>query len=172
MSVDSKIDYVDDVGVGFHSVHVNSLMLGGASISVNEAAILDTGTNILLAPTKVMRSLQSAMCKDSALVSCDNLWSNECVSLTKEQVDAYPSLTMQLNGTMLEMSSADYLLLGSPLSDKANQYCLGIRDGGRAGGSGFIIGDTTMRNYYLVFDLEEKRIGWGKVNKDTCGSIA
>jgi hypothetical protein len=39
------------------------------------------------------------------------------------------------------------------------------------GGSGFIIGDTTMRNYYLVFDLAKKRIGWGDVNKDQCGSI-
>ena len=171
LSVDGKVDYVDDVGLGFHSVHVNSLILGETSISVNEAAILDTGTNILLAPTNVMKSLQSAMCKDSSLVSCDALWSNKCVSLTKQQVDAYPSLTMKLDGTLLEMSSSDYLLLGSPLADKEDQYCLGIRDGGSAGGSGFIIGDTTMRNYYLVFDLEGKKIGWGKVNKETCGSV-
>ena len=172
LSIDGKVDYVDDVGLGFHSVHVNSLVLGETSISVNEAAILDTGTNILLAPTKVMSSLQDAMCKDSSLVSCNDLWSNKCVTLTKEQVDAYPSLTMKLDGTLLEMSSSDYLLLGSPLADKGDQYCLGIRDGGSAGGSGFIIGDTTMRNYYLVFDLEGKKIGWGKVNKDTCGSVA
>ena len=29
-----------------------------------------------------------------------------------------------------------------------------------------------MRNYNLVFDLAEKRIGWGKVNASACGSIA
>jgi len=48
--------------------------------------------------------------------------------------------------------------------------CLGIRDGGSAGGSGFIIGDTTMRNYYLVFDLARRKIGWGNVSA-ACGSV-
>ena len=59
------------------------------------------------------------------------------------------------------------LLLRSPLATKADQYCLGIRNGGS---TGFIIGDTTMRNYYVVFDKAQRRIGWGKVNKETCGS--
>jgi hypothetical protein len=58
------------------------------------------------------------------------------------------------------MSPADYLLTGSPLAPTADAYCLGIKNGGDAGG-GFIIGDTTMRNYYLVFDLAGRRIGWG-----------
>jgi len=31
-----------------------------------------------------------------------------------------------------------------------------------------------MRNYYLVFDLARRQIGWGAVSKkaDGCGSIA
>merc|ERR1719197_1092927 len=90
--------------------------------------------------------------------------------MTDAQVDAYPPLSLQLDGIALEMSSRDYLLLGSPLASSAGQYCIGIRNGGSAGGSGFIIADTTMRHYYLVFDLAERRIGWGKVNKETCGS--
>ena len=75
LSIDGKVDYVDDVGLGFHSVHVDPLVLEKRD-PVNEAAILDTGTNILLAPTKVMSSLQDAMCKDSSLVSCNDLWSH------------------------------------------------------------------------------------------------
>ena len=67
------------------------------------------------------------------------------------------------------MSSKDYLLRGSPLASSAGQYCLGIRSGGNL----FIIGDTTMRNYYLVFDYAQQRIGWGPVSTkaDGCGSI-
>jgi hypothetical protein len=91
--------------------------------------------------------------------------------MTMAEVDAYPSLSMQLDGALLEMSARDYILQGSPVAEKPGQFCLGIRDGGSAGGSGFIIGDTTMRNYYLVFDLGGKKIGWGKVNRDNCGSI-
>jgi hypothetical protein len=187
LSVGGKVNYVPDVGFGFHSVQVESITLTTSKshigkekkqlmaplshdIPVNSAAILDTGTNILLAPTNVMNSLQSSMCSDSSLSQCDALWKNECVELTKEEVDAYPSLAMNLDGTKLEMSSKDYLLLGSPLATKSDQYCLGIRDGGSAGGSGFIIGDTTMRNYYLVFDLAKKQIGWGPVSGN-CGNV-
>jgi hypothetical protein len=182
LSVNGAVTYVPDVGFGFHSVQVESLTLAGAgasnstskatNIPVGEAAILDTGTNILLAPTKVMTALKSAMCGDATLKQCDSLWSNTCVDLADTDVDAYPSLSMNLdNGLSLDMSPRDYILQGSPVATKPGQWCLGIRDGGSAGGSGFIIGDTTMRNYYLVFDLGAKRIGWGKVNKDTCGSI-
>merc|ERR1712194_543297 len=145
--------------------------LGGSTIQVGMSAILDTGTNVLLLPSRVFSGVQKSMCSDSSLARCSQLWSNSCVALTDAQVDAYPPLSMQLDGISLQMTSRDYLLLGSPLAASAGQYCLGIRDGGSAGGSGFIIGDTTMRHYYLVFDLAEKKIGWGKVNKNTCGSI-
>merc|ERR1712007_43182 len=87
--------------------------------------------------------------------------------MTDAQIDAYPALSMKLHGATLEMTSRDYLLQGSPLATSDGQYCLGIRNGGR---SGFIIGATTMRNYYVVFDKKQQRIGWGKVNKRTCGS--
>ena len=172
LSVDGRVDYVDDVGFGFHSVQVSSMQLGSSQpISVGASAILDTGTNVLLAPSKVMSALQTSMCASSSLVHCNDLWENKCVDLTDEQVSAYPPLSLQLDGVTLEMSSRDYLLRGSPLAASASQYCLGIRDGGSAGGSGFIIGDTTMRNYYLVFHLDEKKIGWGKVDEENCGSI-
>jgi len=171
LSVDGKVTYVKDVGNGFHSVQVNSVQLGQASIEVGEAAILDTGTNVLLVPTAVLKEMEKTMCADSSLASCSDLWNGKCVDLTDSQVAAYPPLALQLDSIDLEMTPADYLLKGSPLASSSSQYCIGIKDGGSAGGSGFIIGDTTMRNYYLVFDLAENKIGWGPVNKDKCGSV-
>merc|ERR1712146_869054 len=147
------------------------MKLGSSTIQVGESGILDTGTNVLLVPSKVYKELQSSMCSDKSLAHCADFWENKCFSLTDAELDAYPPLSLQLDGISLDMTSRDYLLLGSPLAGSAGQYCLGIRDGGSAGGSGFIIGDTTMRHYYLVFDLAQKRIGWGKVSKDNCGSL-
>ena len=53
LSEGGKVTYVPDVGRGFHSVQVSALTLGGAgsnsssaTVSVNAAAILDTGTNV------------------------------------------------------------------------------------------------------------------------------
>lgn len=173
---DGPVNYVPDVGLGFHSVKVESLLLNGHSpspttIGVGKSAILDTGTNVLLLPSSVMSDLQESMCLDSKLKSCNDLWTKKCVTLTADEIAAYPPLSMKLDGLTLDMSPEDYLLFGSPQASSPDQVCLGIRDGGSAGGSGFIIGDTTMRNYYLVFDLEGKKIGWGKVNAKTCGSL-
>lgn len=167
---DGPIVYVPDSGLGFHSVSVASLNLGGSKITVGKSAILDTGTNVLLLPSSTFAEMRRLMCSDASLASCAELWGNDCVDMTDAQVDAYPPLALQLHGAVLEMTSRDYLLRGSPIATSASQYCLGIRDGGNAGGSGFIIGDTTMRHYYLVFDLARRRIGWGKVNRKTCGS--
>lgn len=170
-----EIAYVPDVGAGFHSVKVESLVLGGEVLAgTGGSAILDTGTNVLLVPSKAMKALQSSMCADPSIAtSCTALWTSaaQCADLTEAQVDAFPPLALRLDGLDLNMTSRDYLLRGSPLAASAGQFCLGIRDGGSAGGSGFIIGDTTMRSFYLVFDLAQKRIGWGKVNRDTCGSL-
>lgn len=162
--------YVDDVGNGFRAVQVNDMVLGNTSLKISGSAILDTGTNVLLVPSQAMPVLQSSMC-NSGLKNCDELWANKCVELTQEEVAAYPPLAMRLDGIDLEMTSEDYLLQGSPLASSRTQYCLGIRDGGSAGGNGFIIGDTTMRHYYLVFDLERQKVGWGKVNKTNCGNV-
>ena len=67
LSVGGKVNYVPDVGFGFHSVQVESITLTTSKshigkekkqlmaplsndIPVNSAAILDTGTNILCTP--------------------------------------------------------------------------------------------------------------------------
>merc|ERR1712150_140343 len=152
---------------GFSEVQVSTINVGSAVVAVNQSALLDTGTNILVLPTQLFGSVKSSMCADGKLQGCARLFSDQCLQLTEEEVDSYPPLNLQLDGVTLEMTSRDYLLIGSPLAEVAGQYCLGITSGGHM----FVIGDTTMRHYYLVFDGVNHRIGWGKVNKDNCGSI-
>eukprot|EP01047_Picozoa_sp_COSAG01_P029584 COSAG01_NODE_2032_length_8583_cov_14.706271_2_plen_52_part_00 len=45
---------------------------------------------------------------------------------------------------------------------------LSLSPAGRGGF--FIIGDTTMENYYVAFDRENGRIGWAP-RTDACGSV-
>merc|ERR1719230_2204269 len=64
--VDSRLSdpvvYVPDSGVMFHSVHVASMKLGKNELKVDQSAILDTGTNVLLLPSSVYSEFQSSMC--------------------------------------------------------------------------------------------------------------
>lgn len=163
-----KVKYVPDTGFIYNTVDVSSLSIGGQQIHVGDGAILDSGTNILLLGSSVYSQLKKGMCADSSLANCEGFWSNSCFSMSDAEIDKYPTLKMQLDGVQLEMTSREYILPDSPLA-APGQYCLGIRDGGR---TGFIIGATTMRNYYVVFDKKNQRIGWGKVNAKTCGSLS
>merc|ERR1711935_1114887 len=107
-------------------------------------AILDTSTNILLVPKTLLKPLQAAMCSDTSLASCSDFWADKCLPLTDAQLAAYPPMSLNLdNGVKLAMTAKDYLLTGSPLAGGAGNYCLGIKDGGDAGG-GFIICETTI----------------------------
>jgi len=166
---DGPIQYVPDSGWIYNTVDVSSLTVGGQQIHVGDGAILDSGTNILLLGSSVYSRTHQAMCSDSSLKNCDGFWSNKCFDMSEAAVDKYPPLKFQLDGVELEMTSRDYLLQGSPIAASAGQYCLAIRNGGR---TGFIIGATTMKEYYVVFDKKQQRIGWGKVNKKTCGSTS
>jgi len=163
------IKYVPDTGFLYPNFDVSSLSIAGQEVPVKDSAILDSGTNILLLGSSVYSNAQRAMCSDSSLANCVGLWAGKCFEMTDREVDSYPTLTFHLDGVSLEMSSRDYILRGSPVAASASQYCLAIRNGGR---TGFIVGATTMRNYYVVFDKKSSRIGWGKVNEETCGSLS
>ena len=59
----------------------------------------------------------------TALANCEELWgsgeegSSGCAFLTEEEVDAYPNLSLELEGGfLLEMNSRDYLLKGFKFS--------------------------------------------------------
>ena len=188
------IIYVDDGnGWGFHTVNVVNIVVGASgdgvtevstaqwggtkqqddtpdpmTVPVSKEAILDTGTNVLLLPPHLLQEVQTAVCNATAdNETCAAVWSGDCMDLTDDEVDAFPDIALELDGgLLLKMNSRDYLLRGSPLAEDASQYCIGIKDGGNY----FIIGDTTMRHYYLVFDSANGKIGWGAVNKQTCGS--
>jgi hypothetical protein len=96
-----------------------------------------------------------------------SLWGGTCFNLTQAQVLAYPTITLNLQGVDIVMPPSTYLTLFDPESPNPLLYCLGIRNTGPGGFT--IIGDTSMSNYYVVFDNEQARIGWAKVSP-ACGS--
>eukprot|EP00998_Keelungia_sp_KM082_P003496 NODE_1434_length_1334_cov_70.681856_g1421_i0.p1 GENE.NODE_1434_length_1334_cov_70.681856_g1421_i0~~NODE_1434_length_1334_cov_70.681856_g1421_i0.p1 ORF type:complete len:403 (+),score=89.22 NODE_1434_length_1334_cov_70.681856_g1421_i0:60-1268(+) len=177
-----SIQYTPMVDDGFYSVKMDSIKVGEASISgLNPTAILDTGTNVLLLPTKAYDSMKAAfldMCASKKLAGiCDQpknetLFEGHCFPLTAAEVAEYPDITLNVgdasNPVALTMVPTDYLLFNDFRSKASNQICLGVRPTGQ---SFLIIGDTTMQSHYLIFDNANRRIGWAPVNKANCGSL-
>jgi hypothetical protein len=101
------------------------------------------------------------------LSQSSSLWGGVCFNLTQAQMNAYPTITLNIQNVDIVMPPSTYLTLFDPESPNPLLYCLGIRDTGPGGFT--IIGDTSMSNYYVVFDNEQTRIGWAKVSP-ACGS--
>ena len=168
----------------FYSIAVEGFSIGNSKSSITGLppnAILDTGTNILLLPDEAYASMKSnflELCASGAKLKgiCDTenktstLFDGKCFELTEADIAEYPSFHITLeSGYQLEMKNIDYLLKGDVRAKgDPSLTCLAVRGTGKGGY--FIFGDTLMRNYYLVFDREQERIGWGKVNKNACGN--
>jgi hypothetical protein len=93
---------------------------------------------------------------------------NVCLDFTQEQIDMFPNITMSVQGIELTMTPRNYILLNYGVNYKPGQSCLGIDNTGTGGL--FIVGDTLLENYYVVFDQQNTRIGWAPVSSQ-CGNI-
>jgi len=165
-----------------YNVNLQSLTVFGSVISsaANQAAILDSGTNVLLLPSQPYADLQAAFQASCATNGtnlhgiCDvpagqTLFDGACYPFTQAQLEAFPDLSVNLQGVDLTMTWNTYLSTNSPLNPNQSYRCLSIRNTGDGGFT--IIGDTTMYNYYVVFDRVNTQIGWAPVNDKNCGSI-
>lgn len=133
--------------------------------------ILDSGTNVLLLPETQFNSFSQILASNSSLPDVQQLLDGKCLPLTQAQIDDFPDITLQMTAAGggapfdLVMGPRTYLLLG----EKATGYCLGVRNTGPGGDA--IVGDTTMENYYVVFDRTAGTINFAPVNRAACGSV-
>lgn len=173
---------------GYYAVPVLGGTVAGSKVAISglkSEAILDSGTNILLLNDEAfagVRASFSALCSAGKTLPgfCDSttkpdssntLFDKKCFALTTEQISTFPTVSLAVSRSLsLDLAPHDYLLKGDPRANGDDSLrCLGIRKTGRGGL--FIIGDTIMRNYYLIFDNENQRTGWAPVNKANCGSV-
>jgi hypothetical protein len=66
------------------------------------------------------------------------------------------------NGVTLVVDGADYIVNNGT----ASWYCLGVLNTGPVGN--LIVGDVLMQNYYVIFDRQNKRIGWAQPQIQNC----
>jgi hypothetical protein len=92
------------------------------------------------------------------------LFGGKCAETDASQ---WPTISIVLDGATLSLPPAAYLLpaaqgvtLGTALADAT--MCLGIINTGRGPSAMFILGDTVLSQYYVVYDRRQSRVGWAK----------
>lgn len=116
----------------FDAVTINGTDIKICDLFPNQkcAAILDTGTSMLVGPTKYMDIIMKdvnidAMCKD---------------------LDSNPTVGFSIGGTLFELKPSEYIL------DLEGQ-CMPAMMGMDLGVDFFILGDTFLRKFYSVYDM-------------------
>ncbi|PRP79145.1 aspartic proteinase-like protein 2 isoform 2 [Planoprotostelium fungivorum] len=162
-------------------IELDDVKIGGVSIGLPESSyqdvpaggcIVDSGTNILLFPDDVFNAVKQTFlnkCNKAKLHGvCDvdegkTFFDTQCYSLTPRQLKSFPNIELDFGGIPMVLPPSSYLL---PKVGDPSQRCLGIQNTGEGGL--LIIGDTTMQQYYTVFDLENNFLSIAPLNKQNC----
>jgi len=178
---DSKLVYTPNSNGNYYEMETLGINVDNLPVDdVPQNVIIDTGTNDLLLPTETYSSMKNqflSLCNSVNLVGICNVDSSKtlfdgvCYSMTPQDVQQFPNITLVVRNVNLTMTGTDYVLQGfGTIPYQPNgKYCLGISPTGTGGL--FIIGDTLLQNYYSVYDRVNKQIGWAPVNRQACGSV-
>lgn len=150
-----------------------SLKIGEETVAMPNfrTAIVDTGTTLIVTSTRTFATLkehfQKKYCSVPELCGTDSWFqSGMCVSLSDEDLQRLPELTLTVGGTLdLVLKASDYML---SYSRAGKTYrCVGIMGMDGLGGM-VVLGNTLMQRYVTVYDRRNGRMGFAEAAPN-CG---
>jgi hypothetical protein len=162
-------------------------------ISTSSGAVVDSGTTTLVFDSKYFRDLkkyfQSKLCDipnvcSNSSASSETIFSGgggACFFFSPSDIAKFPTITIELSSFQINLEPKDYML-HVPLSDiesgnstipeksrtsSSDAYCFAILDfPGLESSEGYsmILGDTVLKNYYVVFNRENYSVGFGNLS--------
>ncbi|KAI0567013.1 Aspartic peptidase [Gracilaria domingensis] len=173
----AEVEYVDMTHLGtqrYYRVSLGGqLWIGDEKVSMPNfrTAIVDTGTTLIVTSTKTFtalkREFQKRFCEVPELCEDDSWFqSGMCVSLSDEDMELLPTLTMEVGGVVrLSLRPQDYML---KYKRGGKTYrCVGIMGMDGLGGM-VVLGNTLMQRYVTVYDRRRGRIGFAEA-AENCG---
>ncbi|KAI5699757.1 hypothetical protein M8J75_008252 [Diaphorina citri] len=142
---------------GYWQFGVESIKIEKNVYCSNCQAIADTGTSLIIGPSKVIAELNKLigavpLANGPAKVDCDNL-------------DKMPNVDIILGGKNFTLTPTDYVL---KVSIASSSMCLS----GFAGmdipppaGPIWILGDVFIGKFYTVFDMDNNQVGFAQAKK-------
>jgi len=182
-STSNQFQWADMPGTAWYEVTLNDIKLGSTSIGVSGstynyvATIIDSGTTLAYLPTSAIAALYNTftgMCGSLNLVGiCGQTFANsllggQCYEMTGPELQLYPPINFYFSGTTSPVAlTYDYYLI--PQVSQGNTYwCINFQDGGVDQIT--ILGDYVMREFHVVFDRANQRVGFGAIS--TCPSTS
>ncbi|KAI8035484.1 lysosomal aspartic protease [Drosophila gunungcola] len=137
------LTYVDLIQAAYWKFQTDSITIGNTIISINDAAIADTGTSLIIAPIAEFDLIAGIFGANAdALFQCNNLKS-------------IPDLVININGVGFRIPAKYYVV-------QEGEFCsLAIQSINR---DFWILGDVFLGRFYTEFDVGNQRLGFAPVN--------
>ncbi|XP_071994902.1 beta-secretase 2 isoform X2 [Engystomops pustulosus] len=156
----------------YYQVEVLKFEVGGLNLNLDcteynsDKAIVDSGTTLLRLPEKVFSALVEGIIATSLIENFNNeFWTGlqlACWEKTAEPWAYFPDLSIYLRDVnaseSFRLTIKPQLYIQSVITsrDDLNCYRFGISPSSNA----LVIGATVMEGFYVIFDREEKRVGF------------
>jgi len=171
----STVYYTDVIKTPYYTVLLGDISIGGqylgARIEDFGSAIVDSGTTYTLVPPIIYNMIKNVMqtqyCHLPYICGQSSIFTNSsCVNSTKIDLSQFPDFTFHLSGVKIIMKPKQYMLQFD--TSRGSVHCLSVITG-VAGKT--ILGDSFMMGYYIVFDRENKRVGFANDELVSLGPI-
>uniref|UniRef100_A0A8C9NE31 cathepsin E n=1 Tax=Serinus canaria TaxID=9135 RepID=A0A8C9NE31_SERCA len=145
------LNWVPVTQQGYWQIQLDNVQVGGTETFCANGcqAIVDTGTSLIVGPTKEIKKLQKLI----GAVSVDGEYAVECSNLSM-----MPDVTFTINGLPYTLSAQAYIL--EEADDMA--FCTSGFQGSNIpppAGPLWILGDVFIRQFYSVFDRGNNMVG-------------
>ncbi|ETO17540.1 pepsin A preproprotein, partial [Reticulomyxa filosa] len=122
-------------------------------------ALLDSGTSYITMPSKEYNTLVDNMSSVGK-----NCWNSYGQFICPESaLSSLPNLWIQIHKKAFILTPQDYMIEDACTS-KEGYFCLAISAIDQMGDHTYIFGDTFLRNYYVIFDETNNRLGFGSMH--------
>jgi hypothetical protein len=133
---------------GYWQIQIDGIQINGASVTSVDAAIIDTGTSLLVGPKKEVSAIAKTLGASCSLLT------GECTVACSAR-STMPTIDIMFGGKTFPLTPNQYVL------DVSGECLLGMEgmDIPAPAGPLWILGDVFIREYYTVFDVDNARIG-------------
>jgi hypothetical protein len=143
--------WVDLTSATYFQFDLDGASAGSYSTNRRMSAISDTGTSLIVGPQSVVQGMMQAI--GARYDSSVGGYRVDCGA-------SLPDLTFTIGGNDYSIPSRDYIL------EFQGMCIVGMSPGGGGfGGPEWILGDTFIRAWCNVYDVQNKRIGFAKANE-------
>ena len=152
--IDGNLNQVENQSKdGYWAVQVDSVSLDSNQVSGSSAAVLDTGTSLIIAPKSAADKIHDAI--PGAKSDGRGGYTLPCTTRKK--------LSFKISGTTYTMDSRDLLFAPKDSNNLKGTCISAVSSGETMDGADWLLGAAFLKNVYFATNSDANRIGLGKL---------